>query len=83
MIIDGKYVELRTSAHFGAAPSKLWKIDYCNGVANSIVVEAETEDEAKKIGLAEYRKNSEFSSWDKEFIVKSAVCIQDSNEGIA
>lgn len=81
MTIDGKYVEMRTSAHYAGPPSKLWKIDYKNGLSNSIVVEAETEDEAKHIGLVESRKNAGFNGnlndWPVEDVIASAVCIKD------
>ena len=84
MIIDGKYVEVRTSSHSTGVPSKLWKIDYNNGVSNSIIVEAETIDEAKLAGFVESRKNSGFTgsltNRCVDDIIKSAVCIKDFSE---
>lgn len=84
MTIDGKYVEMRTSAHRVGPPSKLWKIDYKHGVSNSIIVEAETMDEAKLAGLVESRKNSGFTgsltNWSADDIIQSAVCIKDFSE---
>jgi len=84
MTIDGKYVEVRTSSHRMGPPSKMWKIDYKNGVSNSIIVEAETMDEAKLAGLVESRKNSGFTgsltNWTVDNIIQSAVCIKDFSE---
>lgn len=84
MTIDGKQVDMRTSAHSAGSPSKMWKIDYKHGVSNSIIVEAETEAEARKIGVAEARKNSGFSgslcNWTDDVIIDSALCIKDFSE---
>jgi len=84
MVIDGKNVEMRTSAHSAGSPSKIWKIDYKHGVSGSIIVEAETEAEAKKIGVAEARKNSGFSgslcNWTDDIIIDHVLCIKDFSE---
>ena len=85
MTIDGKHVELRTHAHKGGvSPKNLWKVEFGYGLMNPIVVEADTEEDAKKEGLAESRKNSGFTdflnNWPVEVVVKHVTLVAEYGE---
>lgn len=57
----------------------LFDIEFNHGLMNPIIVEAENELEARKLGLAAYRKNNTMlDNFDMKFVVKNATLSRKS-----
>lgn len=57
---------------------KRYEVTFNHGVHRTIIVEAESREDAIKLGLAEYRKNSTMiDNFSADFIVNDAYELKD------